>query len=198
MSTAKTLISLFASLVVAAAVQAAPVIDQNSPTYNAHMAGFAQTNLAQSFKQTASDISGAGILLRAGVGSSDNVTISLYDKLPTDGGQLLASGSAIGTAGSWVDVFWADVAISANTTYFLVFSGNSTLGISGNTANPYSDGQVYANQGYQSFPGFDYTFRTYSDDGADNGHVPEPASLALVSGALMGAGFAARKRKQAK
>ena len=54
------------------------------------------------------------------------------------------------------------MAITPNTTYYLVFSGNSTLAIEGDTNNPYPNGQVYANPGYGSFPTFDYTFRTFS------------------------------------
>lgn len=138
-------------------------IDQNADTNNAYMAGFSQPDLAQSFQhQVANSICGAGIFLQPGIGSSDNVTIELWTTLPNGGGNMLATGSAQGTAGEWVDVTWAPVAISANTTYYLHFTGNTTLGISGDIANGYPYGQVYANAGYGSFPGFDYTFRTTS------------------------------------
>lgn len=138
-------------------------IDQNQPSGPVYMAGFAQGDLAQSFMQTNENISGAGILLQASVGSSDNVTIQLWDNLPNAGGTMLAEASATGTAGTWVDVFWAAVEITPATTYYLVFTGNSTLGIAGDTANPYPNGNVYANSGYQPFTGYDYAFRTYYD-----------------------------------
>ncbi len=43
---------------------------------------------------------------------------------------------------------------------------------------------VFANAGYQPFPNFDYTFRTYAQLGEG---VPEPASLLLVAGGVAAA-----------
>ncbi len=141
-------------------------INQNADTNNSYMAGFHQPDLAQSFQhQSASRICGAGIELRASIGDKDTVTIELWDRLPNAGGTRLASGSAVGTQGQWIDVYWNPVSIAANTTYYLVFKGNTTLGISGDTSNGYPHGQVYANAGFQPFPNFDYTFRTYSGAG---------------------------------
>ena len=140
-------------------------IDQDQPSGPTHMAGFSQTDLAQSFMQTNANISGAGILLQPGIGSSDTVTIQLWDALPNAGGTMLTEASTTGTAGEWVDVFWTAVAITPATTYYLVFTGNTTLGIAGDTGNPYPDGNAYANSGYSSFPSFDYTFRTYYNTG---------------------------------
>ena len=138
-------------------------IDQNQPSGPTYMAAFAQTDLAQSFMQTNGNIAGAGILLQTGVGSSDNVTIQLWDALPNAGGTMLTEASATGTAGQWVDVFWTAEAITPATTYYLVFVGNTTLGIAGDLNNPYPNGNVFANSGYQPFNAFDYAFRTYYD-----------------------------------
>jgi hypothetical protein len=159
----------FALAIVATCVFALPatanLIDQNQPSGPVYMAAFSQTDLAQSFMQTNDNISGAGILLQAGVGGTDNVTISVWTGLPNAGGTMLATASAQGTQGQWVDVFWGYTAITPGVTYYLVFDGNTTLGIAGDTNNPYPNGHVFANPGYQPFPGFDYAFRTYYDPG---------------------------------
>jgi hypothetical protein len=169
--------SFFMLLLVSAA--SADVIDQDAPTNNVFMAEFVQTDLAQSFQQASSIISGAGIFLEPDVGVPSNVTISLFDNLPNNGGNLLATASAIGTPGSYVDVFWNPVSITPDTTYYLVFDGNTSLGISGDTSDQYSRGQVYANAGFQSFPGFDYTFRTWTTS------IPEPGTGILLFGSVV-------------
>jgi len=138
-------------------------IDQNQPSGPTYMAAFAQTDLAQSFMQTYDNIAGAGILLQTGIGTSDNVTIQLWDALPNAGGTMLIEASATGTAGQWVDVFWGALEITPANTYYLVFTGNNTLGITGDLNNPYPNGNVFANPGYGPFPNYDYAFRTYYD-----------------------------------
>ncbi len=179
---------LSTAIVLAGAVVAPAmggVIDQNQDDNSAYMAAFDQGDLAQSFQQSANSISGAGIFLQDGIGTSDTVTITLYDALPNAGGLALAMGSAVGNAGSWVDVSWNSVSIDADTEYFLVFtSATDTLGIAGSLDNPYDRGQVYANTGYQGFETFDYAFRTYA--------VPAPGALAVLgAGGLL----AGRRRR---
>lgn len=161
------------------------IIDQEQNDNSVYMAAFSQSDLAQSFQtQKFDNIAGAGIFLQPGIGGTDNVTIELWDALPPDGGNLLASASAQGTQGDWVDVFWDPEAITPNTTYYLVFTGNTTLGISGSVNNPYPFGNVYANAGFQEFPTFDYAFRTWVS-------IPAPGVLALLGIA----GLAGRRRR---
>jgi len=136
-------------------------IDQNQPSGSTYIAAFSQTGLAQSFQQTNTNINGAGILLQASVGSSAPVTIQLWTNLPNAGGSMLAEATATGTAGTWVDVYWTYVTVTPATTYYLVFTGNTSLGIAGEINNPYAFGQCYANAGYGSYPNFDYAFRTF-------------------------------------
>ena len=62
--------------------QAVILVDQNQPSDTINIAFFSQTDLAQSFKQSANNIAGAGIFLRSGIGTSDTVTIGLWDVFP--------------------------------------------------------------------------------------------------------------------
>lgn len=173
---------------------AVPVIDQNQPNQNAYMAGFFQTDLAQSFQQSRANISGAGIFLQPGVGTSDNVTLSVWDALPNQGGTMLGSGSGVGTSDSWFDVFWSIVPVVPNTTLYLVFSGNTTLGVAGTTYDSYPLGHVFANPRFEQFPTFDYTFRTYYDDQFNPAPAPEPGTLLLMGTGIAGLALWSRKR----
>ena len=136
------------ALTVSSVASAEYIIDQLQDDASVYMAAFSQTDLAQSFQTQLYDhIAGAGIFLQPGIGSTDNVEIQLWDALPPDGGTMLTSASAMGTAGEWVDVYWDPVDIMPDTTYYLVFTGNQTLGISGSVADPYPYGMVFANPG---------------------------------------------------
>jgi hypothetical protein len=177
------------------AIAQAQVIDQNQPSGPNYMAAFSQTDLAQSFIPGMVDSVGAGILLEPGIGTTDTVTIQLWTDLPTAGGAtMLAQGSVIGTAGSWVDVSWPTVTLTLGQTYYLVFVGNTTLGISGDTANPYPNGQVYANPGFQPFPTFDYAFRTWSGLAAANVPDTSPAGILVLSLLIATAGWVMVRR----
>ena len=135
-------------------------IDVNQPSNTTCMASFGQADLAQSFIPNAGSYSGAGINFTAEQ-FGDNVTIELWDALPNAGGTMMATGTST-TNGAWVDVSWDAVSVNPGSTYYLVFTCDTTSPcIAGDTNNPYPDGMTFANSGFGAFPNFDYTFRTY-------------------------------------
>jgi len=153
-------------------VASADIIDQLQDEATAYMAAFSQGDLAQSFQtQDYDHISGAGIHLYT-TGVAGDITIQLWDFLPTEGGTMLTEATAYGTPGEWVDVFWDPVDITPDTTYYLVFEADTGGGIYGSTSDPYPYGMVFANPGFNPFPSFDYTFRTWV--------VPAPGALVLL------------------
>ncbi|MDA1259652.1 MAG: hypothetical protein O3A20_03430 [Planctomycetota bacterium] len=161
-----TLTAASASILLAGAIQAQQCVDQNAPTNNACMAGFGQTDLAQSFQtQGAANISGAGIYC-GNYGSTETLSIELWSDLPNaPGAVLLASGTGQASPNSYFDVSWPPVNITANTTYYLVFGNTATLCYDGDISNQYPYGQVYANPGFGGFPNYDYTFHTFTSCG---------------------------------
>lgn len=132
---------------------------------NAPMAAYSQTDLAQSITAVSNLISGARLFHASIVQNTDQITISLYDNLPNNGCVLLSTNSTFGDGiNNFVDTCWPVANVLSGNTYYLVFtySGNNpNLGISGDTNNPYSGCQVYANAGFGSFPNFDYTFEVF-------------------------------------
>jgi hypothetical protein len=191
---------LIGSIVLAASTQAhaANVIDQSQPSDPYYMAAFAQTGLAQSFSTPNNNVSGAGIeIIQDGIGPYA-VTLGLWDNLPNvAGAHELASTNVTVSGNGWIDGFWSPAPVTPGNTYYLTFDGPgnwSAGGIAG-AIGGYPNGNVFANSGYMSFPGYDYTFRTYTDT-AFSGGVPEPATWAmlLLGFASLGAMLRSRKR----
>jgi hypothetical protein len=170
-------------------VSAAVVIDQdNTQLSEGIMSSFLNGSQVQSFQQSASNIAGAGILLEGS--GSDSITINLYDllPLPESGATLLATGSAVGVGGSWVDVYWGEVSISPDTTYYLEFSG-SDLATTADLQNRYSRG-IYYSSSLSGFPAYDLIFRTYANDTV----VPEPGTYVMFLAGMGMIGAITRRR----
>jgi subtilisin-like proprotein convertase family protein len=149
----------------------APVLEVNQNVTDVCMANISQTDLAQSYIAVEAVSAGAGVEFQALTTGLD-VNLSLWDNLPNAGGTMLASGiSQTDGVNLFTDVFWDPVVnVTPGNTYYIVIDGDISLPcVSGSVNNPYSGGNVFANAGYQSFPNFDYTFRTYSCGGGGGG-----------------------------
>jgi hypothetical protein len=197
---------LVASLFSVAPAMATLVVDQSQLSGPYPMSTFPLSSftepyyyIAQSFQQSANNITGASVLTGYVSGYNDgsaDVTISLFDTLPDAGGNLLASGTVVSVqAGNWAEVSWPEVAVTPNTTYYLVFSdANETgdaFGLAGDIGNPYPRGQVYVNDAFDdSNSDYDYAFKTFST-------VPEPSTIILLGiGAMSLLAYVWRQRRQ--
>ena len=142
-----------------------PILEINQDVDDTCMANITQTGLAQSYIPLEAEAAGAGIKFRD-PSTGLNVDLSLWDGLPNAGGTMLASGTTQTDGTNWADVYWDPVVnVTVGNTYYIVIDGDTALPcISGSTNDPYPDGNVFANAGYNPFPTFDYTFRTYSCD----------------------------------
>src|SRR5690554_6133777 len=123
--------------------------------------------VAQSFTATVAASAGAGVKFLA-PSNSLNVTISLWDNLPNQEGNMLATKSAQTVGENWVEVFWDQVIpLEIDEAYYLVIDGDFGLPcISGSTVDVYPGGQMYGTD-YVPHSEFDITFRIYSCAVAD-------------------------------
>jgi len=182
---------------MAAAPAAAQTVDQSQLDDSLNLVDFTTSKVnVQSFKQTADNIVGARF--RTGVkilGRKGDITIKLFDGLPSSGGSELASGTASGVvSGQWAEVLWSKVGITPEQTYFLaVSSSEEDMMLLGSGDNPYSRGQLWVFNGAAGFPDYDFAFETLAD--APVSAVPEPVSLALMLPGL-GAVVLLKRRKQ--
>ncbi|MCZ4320229.1 choice-of-anchor J domain-containing protein, partial [Aequorivita viscosa] len=158
-----------------------PILEVNQDATNTCMANITQGGLAQSYIALEDQSAGAGIMFTDPSTGLD-VNLSLWDGLPNAGGTMLASGTSQTDGTVWADVYWDPVVdVTVGDTYYIVIEGDPTLPcVAGDTTNPYPGGNVFANAGYNPFPDFDYTFRTYSCDGGGGGGCPIVSDCNLI------------------
>jgi hypothetical protein len=160
------------------------IVDQNQPLSLFLLARLSQKDVWQSFQQSSSVISGAGVFLFPGVGAAGRIRIELWDGLPrtvpgSDAGERLAFADTDGIAGQWADVFWTPLAAKAGLTYYLALAGmgqGNELGVGG-AGDVYPSGSFYVDG--VLFPNLDAAFRTFGPA------IPEPASALLLSAGLV-------------
>ncbi len=182
---------------------AAIVIDQNQPVADAGFSGYSFLFFpyrTQSFRQSANNIAGAGVLLRGANDNNVNVTLGIWDGKPGDAASnLLASGSGLPTGvdntndQAWFDVFWTPVALTPGTTYYLDVDATNSgeLALKTNSYDPYPDGNIFSSA-FAPQTQYDYVFRTYADttfnqvaiDDPISRDVPEPEGFTILSAGL--------------
>ncbi len=142
-----------------------PEIEINQTTGNICMASVS-SGVAQSFTSDSYESAGAAIKFNA-ISNGFDVTLSIWDNLPNAGGNVLISKTTQTSGENWVEVFWDQVLpITPGEVYYLVVQGPYGLPcVSGNINNIYEGGQAYAGQTYDSYPDWDFVFKTYSCDG---------------------------------
>lgn len=173
------------------------VIDQDQSLSLFLLARLSQQDLWQSFQQSSDVISGAGVFLFPGEGTSGQIRIELWNGPPkavpgSDKGDRLAFADADGVANAWVDVFWTPQTAESGRTYFLVFEGmgqGNQLGLGG-AGNVYPRGSAFVDG--TEFPNFDATFRTFGPA------IPEPASALLLLAGLAALGAVRMRRRPAR
>ncbi len=122
-----------------------------------------KTGVAQSFTAEASVSAGAGIEFQAPAMNYD-VSIELWDALPIQGGSKLASKPVEVHGQHWVNVFWDEVvSLTPGEQYFIVLNGDYGLPcLSGTAYDAYPGGNLYYGEAYESFPDYDYSFKTFA------------------------------------
>jgi hypothetical protein len=191
----------------AAPASAAIVVDQSQ--WNV-VGGFSYLTTraipSQSFTAGYDNSVGAGIFL-TGTSSAvtGEVTITLYDGFPPPHprivgtppfpvGKEIASGTAIGTRGSWVDVSWARTVLTIGKSYWLGVKSADRLSVAYGNSNGrdnYDGGTLYS--GVTASTLGDMTFRTFADDTV--AAVPEPATWAMMLAGFGLVGASLRTRR---
>ena len=182
-----------AAAVVALPASATTVVDQ-SQTVGRNALAYLGVGpiISQSFTAGYDNMVGAGVFLSAFNFGTTAVTLKLLSANPASGGQVLASGTANGTAGNWVDVAWEQAALVVGQTYWLSASANRPVVFTSSGRNAYVGGGFYL--GRSAVRNADLTFRTFAN--APAAAVPEAGTWGMMIGGFGVMGFSLRRRSK--
>ena len=209
------------ALLSAGAATAATVIDQlqasstdTKGVFFLAAPGGSAASYTQSFKQTASTISGIGINLDTGGRLSFSEPSEWSNAALFDGMTQIAfsNSGSLDSATGWLDFGWAPVTITPGATYTLkvkFFGGSSApqYTVNASDLDPYANGRMtdffygsdpitgdetVISDFYTANGRYDLTFRTFA---VAPSAVPEPATWAMLVGGMMIAGAALRRKR---
>lgn len=206
-----TLAAVVLAAPLASPVAAQTVVDQQQPVAVGGF-GYLSAWSGQTFQAGASNVAGAGFVLRNYGQATGTASIELWTGVPGIGdSQQLASATGTFDTGAapgddaWFDLFWAPVSVTVGQTYWIgVFGAGDNYG----TATTWSDASSYAAggawynystsaaSGYSDFSSYDLAFRTHTSI-APTSTVPEPSTWALLGTGLAGVLLQVRRRRRA-
>jgi hypothetical protein len=193
MKTFALAIAAAAVAVVALPASATTVVDQSQVNASNDFAYLNYFDIAsQSFTAGYDNTVGAGVFLSPRYGSTANVTLKILSGLPSSGAQVIATGTARGTAGNWVDVSWTQAALVVGQKYWLSATADNVLVVAATASNAYARGNAY----YSASPysSYDIAFRTYANDAV--AAVPEAGTWGMMIAGFGVMGFSLRRRSK--
>lgn len=123
--------------------------------------GLATGTVGQSFTATTDEIAGVGVKLEK-QSRGHEITLALWNKLPSQNGNILATVTTHTYGDKWVDVFFeTPVALAQGQKYYILVTGSPDLPCIVGAGDVYSGGTSHGTPNYIANWDYDLTFRVY-------------------------------------